>query len=84
MCYTHLKYTAGGTLHIHFNLCSVVAVYTAQGMQPMCSPTLQVTWKYTADTLHFGLGGIKKSREKNKEMYKIYRISLADRGSKWA
>ncbi len=25
----HLSYTAGGTLHVHFSLCSVVAVYTA-------------------------------------------------------
>ena len=40
--------TARGTLHLHFSLCSVVAVYTAQSMQPMCS----VDCLYTAATLH--------------------------------
>ena len=54
--YKHCLYTAGGTLHIHFSLCSVVAVYTAQSLQSMCSHTLLVHCSYSACTLHFGLG----------------------------
>ncbi len=42
------SYTAGGTLHENFSLCSVVAVYTAQSTQPICNLTLQVT----SATLH--------------------------------
>ena len=48
----HCIYTAGGTLHIHFSLCSVAAAYTAQSMQLACS----LHCLYTAGTLHFGLG----------------------------
>ncbi len=33
----HCMYTAGGTLQIHFSLCSVAAAYPAQSMQPTCS-----------------------------------------------
>ncbi len=47
-----MLYTAGGTLHIHFSLCSVAAVFTAQSMQPTC----RLHCLYTAGTLHFGLG----------------------------
>ncbi len=48
--------TAGGTLHIHFSLCSVVAVYTAQSIQPTCSHKLLVHCSHTACALYFGLG----------------------------
>ncbi len=43
-------------LHVPFSVCSIVAVYTAQSMQPTCSHTLLVHCSYTACTLHFGLG----------------------------
>ncbi len=44
----HFSYTAWGTLHVHCSLGSVVAVYTAQSMQSMCS----VHCRYPAATLH--------------------------------
>ena len=36
-CSVHLRYTAVGTMHVHFSPCSVLAVYPARAMQPMCS-----------------------------------------------
>ncbi len=50
--FVHCLYTTGGTLHVHFSVCSVLAVqcavslcavqcmHTAQSMQAMCSHTL--------------------------------------------
>ena len=39
MYHIHLSFTAGVTLNVHFILCSVVAVYTAQSMQAMSGPS---------------------------------------------
>ncbi len=47
---------AGGTLNMLFSRCRVVAVYTEQSMQSMCSHTLLVHCTYTAYRFHFGLG----------------------------
>ena len=45
---TALQLRCRGTLHVHFRLCSVVAVYTAQSIQSMYS----LHCSYPAATLH--------------------------------
>ncbi len=63
-------------------LCSLqlVAVYSEQSMQPMCSVcTLQLTCSYIACTLHFGLNRSAKGTTRQQSEYKIILCSVLER-----